>query len=89
MEVGDTNLKRLKEELREKFLKEMRGLDVTKAPTLCHSSVFSEALMATLFPDNFKMPNTMPYDGKGDLVVYVEVFYVWMDFERILELARC
>lgn len=79
----------LKEELREEILREMCGADGVKASLIRHTLVLSEAVMVVPFPDNFKMLNIAPYDKKGDLVMHVEVFYAWMDFKRVSELARC
>lgn len=45
--------------------------------------------MVMSFVDNFKMLNIMPYNGKGDLAAHIEVFRSWMDFKRVLKLARC
>lgn len=50
--------------------------------------MFSEAVMATLFLDNFKMLSIISYNGKGDPTTYAKVFRFWIDFERVLELAR-
>lgn len=52
----------------------MQGVDVVRTDTLCHTLIFSEAVLAALFLDNFKMPNLKPYDRKGDPIAYVEVF---------------
>lgn len=61
----------------------MYNVDALKALSTRHISMFSEAIMAAPFPDNFKMLSITPYDGKGDLATYVEVF------ERVSELAKC
>lgn len=62
---------------------------MSKAESTCHTFVFSEVVMIAPFLDNFKMPSIAPYDSKGDLIAYVVVFFFWMDFERVSELARC
>lgn len=51
--------------------------------------MFNKAIIAALFLDNFKMLNITLYNSKGDLAADIKVFCLWMDFERVLELARC
>lgn len=80
---------KLKQKLREKLLREMRGVEVTKDKSTCYTSVFSETIMAAPFPNNFRMLNITSYDGKGDQAAHAEVFCSWIDFERVLKLARC
>lgn len=69
-----TKLEKLKRELQKELLREMYGVDVVKLQATCHTSVFSDVVMAAIFSGNFKMPNIMSYDGKGDLATHVEVF---------------
>lgn len=66
----------------------MHGVDALKTLSTHHISVFNEAGIATLFSYNFKMSSITPYDSKGDLIAYVEVFHSWMDFKRVLKLVR-
>lgn len=68
--VGHTDLEKFKEKLRKGLLKKMWGVDITKALMSCHVYVFSEVVMATPFPDNFKI-NMAAYDGKEDLDIYI------------------
>lgn len=51
--------------------------------------MFSEVVMVASFSTNFKMLNIASYDGKGDPTAHVEVFHSWIDFEKVLELAKC
>lgn len=67
----------------------MCSADASKAQSIRNTSVFNEALMTAPFPDNFKMPSITPYDDKGDLFAYMEIFCSWIDFERVSGLARC
>lgn len=64
-------------------------MDTVKAIALCHTSIFSETVMATPFANNFKILSMVPYDGKGNPIAHVEVFHALMDFEKVLELTRC
>lgn len=59
----------------------MFNVVISKAPLTRLTSIFSEAIMVVLLPNNFKVSSITPYDGKRDLVAHVEVFYSWMDFE--------
>lgn len=49
------DLVKLKQELREELLREMRNVEALKAQSTHHTSVFSEVIMAAPFPNNFKM----------------------------------
>lgn len=53
----------------------MLGAEVMQEPTY-YTTMFSEVVMAALFPKNFKMPNIPLYNGRGDLTTYVEVFLI-------------
>lgn len=66
----------------------MRGAEAIQTQPTLHTLVFSEVVMVATFLDNFKMPNIIPYNGKGDPAAHVEVFRSWMDFERVLKQAR-
>lgn len=70
------DLEKLKDELKEDLLREMWVVDIARIDAPCHTPTFNKALLATLFPDNFKMPSLPPYDEKGNLVAHVEVFYM-------------
>lgn len=52
----------------------MRNVDALKTQSTCHTFVFSDAVMAAPFLDNFKRLNITTYDGKGDPATYMEVF---------------
>lgn len=79
----------MKQELKEEILREMRGADALQVQPTHHTLVFSEMVMAAPFPNNFKMPSIPPYNDRGDPTSHVEVFRIWMDFKRVLELDRC
>lgn len=66
----------------------MRGAEAILGQLTHHTIVFNEAVMATPFPRNFKMPGIPLYSGREDPAAYVEVIHSWMDFERLSELAR-
>lgn len=83
------NLAQLKCKLREEILLEMHGVEAISTEPACHKSVFSKAVMAAPFLDNFKMPNIIRYNGKEDPAAHVEVFLSWMDFEKVSKQARC
>lgn len=83
------DLAQLKWELREEILWGMHAAEAIQAQPTRHILVFNETVMTAPFPNDFKMPNITPYNGKGDLAVYIEVFHSWMNFERVAELARC
>lgn len=51
----------------------MCSAKVIQVQFICHTSVFNKTVMATLFLDNFLMPNITPYDCKGDSIAHVEV----------------
>lgn len=89
LDVEHTNLVKLKQKLREELLRELRVKDAPKAPLALRTFVFNEVVMAAPFLDNFKMPSITPYNEKGDLMVYVEVFRSWVNFERVSKPARC
>lgn len=66
----------------------MRGTKAVQVQPMHYMTVFREAIMAALFPNNFKTSNISPYNGRGDPTVHVEVFHSWMNFKKVLELAR-
>lgn len=67
----------------------MHDADAMQAQPTHHTSMFSEVVMATPFPNNFKMLNMPPYNGRGDPTTHVEVFRSWMDFKRASDQVRC
>lgn len=69
------DLEMLKKELKEEFLREIRGVNIANAPASCYTSIFNEAIMATPFFDNFMTSSIVSYDEKGNLAAYVDVFY--------------
>lgn len=52
----------------------MHGADVVKVQVTRHTSIFNDGVMEAPFPNNFKMPNIMSYNEKGDSVAHVEIF---------------
>lgn len=89
LETRHTNLKKLKEKLREKLLRKMWRANIMKVITPYHMSIFIEAVVATQFPYNFKMPSFKPFNKQGDSIMHVEVFNARMDFEKLSKFARC
>lgn len=51
------DLAQLKQEFGEELLKEMYSANAMQAQPTHHTSVFNEAMIVVLFPNNFKMPN--------------------------------
>lgn len=66
----------------------MHRANAVKIQAMCHTFVFSDVVMAAPFLDNFKMLNITFYDEKCDPVAHMEVFRSWIDFKRVLKLAR-
>lgn len=54
-----------------------------------YAITFYDEIMATPFPQNFKMTNLVIYDAKGDPKAHVNVFSMWMDFKEVFEIAQC
>lgn len=79
------------ENLRQEILRQVcrKGAEVhPEHPVLIrYATPFSNEIMAAPFPQNFKMPNLVVYDGKGDPKAHVDVFNTWMDFEGVSEIA--
>lgn len=59
----------------------MRDVEVALALFICSTTVFNEAMMVAPFPDNLKIPNITPYNGKEDPTAHVEVFHSWIDLK--------
>lgn len=49
----------------------MHSAEALKVHLTCHTLMFSEAVMPTPFPDNFRMPNIALYDSKGHPAAHV------------------
>lgn len=64
----------------------MRGAKAMKVSAPCQVLVFSEAVLAMSFTNNFKMLRLTQYEEKGNLVA---LMFLCLDGLQVLELIRC